>query len=291
MANLTGKILNKSIFEAATVHTGVDPEKIKPIGNNSAVTGPEFDTFQLIKQAIDESSVSPILEGQRLPGEQTAQEITTLKTQSLQKLGSIMVGAIQMEEDLVWLRAFNILKNWTTPIDSTLEEIKGQIKQKNTFRTESVEDNFEDGKSGVRMVEMMDGELPESVQIMAEERMLTRKRGVEIRKIYLNAKELASLKYNLYVTVLPVEKDHTELQSVLFEESILKAMQMFPEAINKPYVQEEWALRSRLDPRKLFIQDAPPMPPQPIPSGAKTVGAQAIPQATQKIKPGLKQMI
>jgi hypothetical protein len=291
MANLTGKILNKTIFDAGTVHTGVDPEKLKPIGNNAAVTGPEFDTFQLIKQAIDESSVSPIMEGHRTPGEQTAQEINTLKAQSLQKLGMIMVGAIQMEEELIWLRAYNILKNWTTPVDTMLEEVKGVIKEKNVYRSESVEDKFEDGKSGIRTVEMTDGELPEEAQILAEERLLTRKRGVEVRKVYLNAKELASLKYNLYVKVSPIEKDHTELQAALFEESMLKAMQMFPEAVNKPYVQEEWAVHAKLDPRKLFIKNAPQLPPEPIPSGAKTVGAQALPQTTQKMKPQLKQML
>lgn len=288
MANLTGKILNKTIFDAGTVHNGVDPEKIKPIGNNSPVTGPEFNTFQMIKQAIDESSVSPIMEGNRTPGEQTAQEINTLKAQSLQKLGMIMIGAIQMMEELVWLRAFNILSNWTSPVDTQLDAVKGQIKK---YRSESVESKFDDGKSGIQMVELTDKPLPEDRQIMAEERMLTRKRGVEVRKIYLNAEELASLKYKLYVRVTPVEKDSTELKAALFEESMLKAMQMFPEAINKPYIQEEWANHQKLDPRKLFIKNAPQLPPQPIPSGAKTVGAQAQPQTTQKIKPQLKQML
>lgn len=293
MANLTGKMLNKSIFEPGTVHQGIDPEKLKPIGDNSAMTGPEFDTFQLVKQAIDESSVSPILEGNRTPGEQTAQEISTLKAQSLLKLGMIMVGCIQMEEQLIWLRSYNILKNWTAPIDSELEEIKGEIKRVNKYRSESVEMPLENGQMGAHIVNMVEGDqIPASdEQVEAEEDTLTRKKGVPVRITYLNAEEISSLKYKLYVKVRPVEKDHTELEAVLFEESLLKAKQIFPEQVNDAYAKEHWANQKKLDPRK-FWKPAPPQGmPQPAMEGDKTVGAQAMPQATQQMKPSLKRMM
>lgn len=303
MANLTGKILNKTIFEPGTVHQGVDPEKLKPIGNNSPMTGPEFDTFQLVKQAIDESSVSPILEGNRTPGEQTAQEISVLKAQGMLKLGMIMVGVIQMHEQLAWLRSYNILRNQTAPIDSELEEIKGKIKRINKYKSESVEMNLENGQPGTQVVNMVEGEnMPEASQIMAEEDLLTRKKGVTVRVIYLNADELASLKYKLFVKVTPTEKDHSELKSVLFEESLAKAKAMFPEQVNDEYAKVEWASYHKLDPRKFWkpAQPAQPAMPEPQQMGplsgqplpmSKTLGAQALPQATQQIKPSLKRMM
>lgn len=307
MANLSGKILNKSIFEPGTVHQGVDPEKLKPIGNNSPMTGPEFDTFQLVKQAIDESSVSPILEGNRTPGEQTAQEISVLKSQGMLKLGMIMVGAIQMEEQLVWLRSSNILKNWTSPIDSELEEIKGKVKRINKYRSESVETNLENGQPGTQIVNITNEEgMPAPEQVMAEEDVLTRKKGVTVRVIYLNADDISTLKYKLFVKITPSEKDHSDLENVLFEESLLKAKQIFPEQVNDEYAKVEWATKHKLDPRKFWKPAQPPMPaptqmtgpltgqPMPIPGQSmisKTLGAQALPQATQQMKPSLKRMM
>lgn len=295
MANLSGKVLNKSIFYPGTIHTGVDPEKLKQIGENNTVTGPEFSTFQLVKSAIDESSVSPILEGNRTPGEQTAKEISELKSQSLMRLGMIIVGIILMEEELVWLRAYNILKHWTQPIDVKVEKTKEGIKKMNVYRRESVDSKFDDGTQGIHMIEMGES-VKEPERILAEENILTKKKGVPVRKTYLNAKDLASLKYKLYVKVVPIEKDHSELKAALFEESMLKAFQMFPESINKPYFQEEWANHVKIDPRKAFISVPPvsPMAMRGMGEGApmdKTVGAQVKPQTTQQNKPSLKRMM
>jgi hypothetical protein len=293
MANLTGKQLNKSIFYPGTIHQGVDPEKLRQIGENNAVTGAEFNTFELVKRAIDESSVAPILEGQRTPGEQTAKEITELKTQSLIRLGMVMVGAIQMEEQLVWLRIYNILKNWTAPIDVHLEKVKGGIKKKEVYRSESVGRDFDDGTTGIQQIEMMGGEVPSEDRVFAEEEFLSKRKGVPIRKTYLNAKDLAELKYRFYVKVTPSEKDANELRSALFEESMMKALQLFPESINRPYVQEQWATYQKLDPQKLFIKNAPQLPPGMEGEGGidKTVGAQMLPQVSQQTKPGVKMMM
>lgn len=290
MANLTGKILNKSIFYPGTIHKGVDPEKLKPIGDNQAVTGPEFNVFQLVKGAIDESSVSPIFEGNRTPGEKTAKEVADLKTQSLMRLGMVMVGAIQMEERLVWLRTYNILKNWTAPIDVKLEETRNGIKRKPIYRTESVERELEEGVSGVHMIEFGE-ELPDKEQVYAEEKHLTRKKGMEVRKTYLNAKDLATLKYRFFVKVIPVEVDHNELESALFEESLGKAFSIFPTEVNRTYWMGKWAGYKRLDPKKAFISGAPPMPmAEGMGAPDKTVGAQAKPQISQQVKPSLKRM-
>lgn len=307
MANLSGKILNKSIFEPGTVHQGVDPEKLKPIGDNSPMTGPEFDTFSLIKNAIDESSVSPVLEGNTTPGQQTAQEIATLKTQSLQRLGMIMVGAIQMEEQLVWLRAYSVLTNLTDPIDTDLDEVKGQVKRIAKFRSASNQGVLENGQSGTQIVNMVGkGQVPHPNQIRAQEDLLTRKKGAPVRIIYIDATEAAMLKHKLYVTVTPTEKDHSELQSALFMEGISQAKTLFPGQVNDSYAKEEWANHKKLDPRKLWLPTPPPgaampgMPPmtpgqpgQPpqIPGPVKTVSAQAFPQTTQQNKPGLKRMM
>lgn len=321
MSNMTGKVLNKSIFYPATIHQGVDVEKLKPIGPTNGINGSEFDMFKLVKAAVDEASVSPLLEGNRTPGQQTAKEISELKSQSLQKLGMIMVGWIQCVEQMTWLRVWNILKNWTALIDKRLDPVKKQIKEE--YRSESINQEFSDGSKGLHIVRMMKGNLPGAHQTLAEESLLQKRKGVNVRITNLNVDELASLKYKFYVTVTPTEKDHSDLKGALFEESMLKAKQIWPTAVNDQYVQGQWATYKGLDPKKLFIQNAPApagglpggflMPGMPSPGnspggpnnipaprgqqagaqtppGSKTVGAQLLPQAKQQMKPQLRAM-
>lgn len=287
MANLTGKQLNKSIFYPSTIHQGIDPEKLKPIGDNSAVTGPEFETFRLVKSIIDESSVSPIFEGQRSPGEQTAKEISELKSQSMMRLGFIMLGIIQMEEKLIWLRIYNLLRNYTKP-DEQLKEVKGKLEKVVLYKTETVERELEEGSKGMHMIEFGE-EMLEEEQVMAEEDILSRKKGVTVRKTYLNAKVLGKLRHKFLVTVVPTEKEATELRAALFEESLMKAKQIWPQSVNDKYAQEKWANYQRLDSRKFFIENAPVMPGQEATTGE--VGAQMLPQTTQQQKPALKRML
>lgn len=300
MSNMTGKTLNKSIFYPATIHQGIDVDKLKPIGSTNGINGPEFDMFKLVKDAVDDASVSPLMEGNRTPGQQTAKEISELKAQSLQKLGMIMVGWIQVEEQAAWLRIYNILTNQTSPMDKKLGEIKGKFRE--IYRSESLDTQFKDGKSGTQIVRMIKGQLPDENQTLAEEELLSKRKGTEVRIINLNVDELASLKYKFRTEVVPTDKDHTELEGALFEESMMKAKTIWPNAVNDPYVQEEWATYKNLDPRKLFVQNAPnPMMgmPEPggqqagaqTPPGAKTVGAQLLPQTTQQMKPQLRQMM
>lgn len=300
MSNMTGKVLNKSIFYPATIHQGVDVTKLQPIGPTNGINGPEFDVFKLVKDAVDDASVSPLMEGNRTAGQQTAKEISELKAQSLQKLGMIMVGWIQTEEQAAWLRIYNILSNQTGPIDKKLGDIRGGIKE--TYRSESLDTQFKDGKSGTQIIRMVKGKLPDAHQTFAEEELLSKRKGVDVRIINLNVDELSSLKYKYFVTVIPTDKDHSELKGALFEESMMKAKTIWPNSVNDAYVQGEWATYKNLDPNKLFIKNAPnPMLGMPgpggqqagaqTPPGAKTVGAQLLPQTTQQNKPQLKQMM
>ncbi len=315
VSNMTGKTLNKSIFYPSTIHQGVDPDKIKPLGITNGVTSSEFEIFQLIKSSIDEASVSPIMGGAPTGGRQTASQFSQLAALALQKLGMIMVGAIQGEEELLWLRTYNILTNWTSPLDGTLDKIKGEIGK---YRTESIGTQFSDGKSGIHTVRMMKKPLPGPNQTLAEENILSRRKGVDVRITNLDVDALTSLKYKFKYTVTTVDKEHTELKGALFEESMLKAKQIWPTAVNDAYAQDQWATYKQLDPKKLFISNAPTpqgslvmkngnpyggfsMPGMPQPGGqqagsqstpgSKTLAGQILPQTSQKTKIGLKTLL
>ena len=296
IANNSGRILSKRIFDPGTVHNNIDPDKLKQIGENGGITGPEMTAIEYVKRIIDESSINPLFEGQRSPGEQTAKEISELQKQSLMRLGVAIVGIINMETDLVWKRMWNILKNWTEPIDVNVKKVRGKLITTKKYRTETVESEFEDGSNGQRIIDMQEGPFPDSSQVQAEEELLTQKRGVPVRKIYVDPLELQKIKHTFFVKVTPTEKDPSELKAIMFEESMAKAMQFFPESINRDYIKQQWAVHQKLDPRKMFLEAQPqnPMMPGGQPGapgaqgapGAGALGGQVLPQTPRK--PSLK---
>ena len=290
MANNSGRILSKRIFDPGTVHNNIDPTKLQQIGENNGVTGPEMNTIEFIKKIIDESSVNAILEGQKSPGEQTAKEVAILEKQALMRLGVAIVGVINMETEMVWKRLWNIIRNWTESTDVEVKKIRGKLLTVKKYRTESVESEFENGEKGQRIISMQKGPFPHPRQIQAEEDLLTLKKGVPVRKLYIDPEKLRNVKYRFFVKITPAERDQTELKAVMFEESMLKAMQMFPESINREYVKQQWAIHQKLDPDKLFIKNAPPQPMMPEGPGANSaLGAQMKPQPARK--PGLKNLM
>lgn len=309
LANNTGKTLNDSINMPGTIHK-IDGEKIQPIGVSNSLTDAEYRIFEMVKEVINQSSVSPIFEGNAVRGEQTATEISQLKSQSLMKLGMIIVGVILMEEAMVTLRIYNILQHWTEEVDKSIEGTRGELLTKRIV----TDGQFSDGQSGKHMVEFMKGDLPTPEQVQSEEDILSKKHGIIVRKTILSVDDVNTIKYKFYVKSVPTDKDTSDLKNMMEEEGIAKIAGMLqpgviPEEINRDYIKERAAMRNKLDPRKLFVQGAPaaqipgmgvgmpgeamqqqtPSNPGGMPGGVSSVSAQMTPQG--QTKPSLKQLL
>lgn len=288
MANNTGKSLSKKIFYPATIHNDIDATKLQQIGDNSGVNQSEFQAIEFVKRIIDESSVSPVFEGNSPGGKQTAREIVELKQQSMMKLGLVVLGAINLEKKMAWLRLNNILKNWTQPIDNEVDDVKGQITDQKVYGSVSMDSEFDDQTSGKRVVQFTDQPLPHPDQIMAEEDVLSKRRGVKVRKVYIHVEELQQNKYTWAVEVTPTEKNTSELRAALFEESVGKAMGLFgPQAMNMEEIKKRWALNQKWDSDKMFAQQPQQMPGQDgvpgiQPPGGSPISDQMQPQQMQK---------
>jgi hypothetical protein len=283
LANNTGKLLSKNILYPGHVQDGVDPTKIQEIGNNQGVTNPEMAAVEFIKKIIDESSVSPVFEGQSAKGQQTAREVMELQKQSLMRLGLTIIGVINMETELVWKRIWNICKHWTEPVGSEQVKIGDEVKKLNKYRTASMPSIMPNGVMGQKLVEFTDQGLPHPNQVSAEAKLLSEKFGKPVTKVYLSPEDLKNIKYTFKVKITPTEKDPSELKAIMFEESILKANQIWPGQLNNEFAQHEWAIHQHLNPDKLFIKAQPMQAGIPIPNeGTSALGAQAIPQVQRK---------
>jgi hypothetical protein len=267
MANNTGKTLSKKIFYPGTIHNGVNPDKLQEIGNNIGVTPSEYNATEFIKRIIDSKSVSPVLEGQSVTGQQTAREIIESKQQSMLKLGITILGVINLEKRLAKLRLYNILKYWTEPIDKRVETTKEGVEAMvNVYRTESIDSEFEDGRTGEKIVDFREGPFPTGEQILAEEEILEAVRGRPVSKVYLDPQELRAIDYRWSIEINPTEKNTSSLKLAQFDEYIQKLLAMFVPLGKMPnidYLAERQAILQGEDPRKIWPAQAPPVPALP----------------------------
>jgi|TARA_Y100000310_G_scaffold140332_2_gene139706 hypothetical protein len=251
MANNTGKTLTSKIFDPAIIVNDIDPNRLVEIGTNDGVSSAEFSMFELISQTIDKKSVSPVFEGQPQSGEQTATEIVELKKQSMQKLGLVMWGISNLEKKMSWLRLYNIIKYWTEAEDLRANKFRGQLQD--VFKKIEVEDSFEDGTSGTRVIEFRD-KVPESGQLLAEQKLTKKTTGRNVKKIVIKPEDLRNADLTWKITIVPTEKESDALDKAQFTASVAEGFQLFgPQSFNMEYLKRQWAQKNKLDPDQALV--------------------------------------
>ena len=259
IANNTGRVLSRKIFDPGNIENQIDPSKIEVIGDSIGVTPSEFNAFQFIKEIVDQKSVSPTFAGENATGRQTATEILEMKKQQMMKLGLVIFGIISLERQLSWLRTYNILENWTKEQDTRVNELTNEIES--VFKTITINTEVDDNLNGKKIVEFnpnADQFSPE--QVMEEEEQLSEVMRQPVRKTYLSP-DIGKAKYFWFITITPTEKDSSDLQRVLFKQDLQDAITLFgPQSLNYTYLQKRFASLSKQDPDKFFVKNAPAFP-------------------------------
>jgi len=275
MANNTGQTLSKRVLWAGNIEEGINPDRLQPIGDNNGVSQAEFNAIGFVKQIIDEKSVSPIMEGMAQKERQTAREIIELKQQSMMKMGLAISGVVNFERQLSKLRLYNILKNWTDPIERGIGETS-----KDVYRVITVDTSFEDGQDGQRVIEFTE-DLPTDEQVFAEEKIIKQARGKNVRKNYINPTMLRGIDYIWNMEITPTPKDTNALRQAQFEESVQKALAIFApfgKIPNLDYLGLRWAINAGENPDKFWAQSQaaglPPGLPQGGSAGPPSPGGQ-----------------
>jgi hypothetical protein len=222
--------------------------------------------------------------------------------QAKQQLGLILHGFISLHENIDKLRFYNILENWTKPIDKKLDTVKGLVKDK--YREVSLEKDISGKGRGNRVIRMTE-EPKGSAGLMAEQEGFEyegmtgkeesiydfkgkpKKKPMEkpLEIIELNPKELRKVKENFFISVIPAEQDTSLIAKAQFETSLMTAVQLWPGLQTNPEIKEKWARLNKLDPKLLDSPDQgmgglPPqqslgMPQQPPTNQLKGASAMA----------------
>lgn len=261
LANNTSTVLSRKIFYPGNITPDINPNQIQKIlGENNQIGAGEFQVFNLVKQIVDEMTTSPIMSGQAAGGRATATEVMQMKQQSMMKLGYAIFGILAFERNLAWLRLYNILANYTKPIDTKINDITGQLED--VYMSVTSTESDENG-SFTRVIDFNPQGLEKSQeQVDAEAKIMSTPKN-EIQKVYMNPKIISEnfLKWNFVIDVTPTPKDSSELEISLFIEKVMKAKQIFgPQSTNDPYLRNRLAVMSKEDPEQFWAKQ----PTQPI---------------------------
>lgn len=262
----SGSKIGADIHLPGKIFRNVNHTKIHEFGKSDGVNQAEFNMVQFVKNMIDNKTVSPVFEGQSIDKAQTAREVVELKEQTLMKLGYSLSGWMNFEINLAWLRLNNIFAHWLEP---EVEEVADGVVQKK-YKKYSTESDFEGEEKGDFIVELTDEkDLPSPEQMYAREEVMKKKTGRAVRIKKINTAWFKGFKDRFYIEMTPQEKSAGELKSVLFEESLIKAVNLFGiESINQEYAKQRWAILKQEDPEKLFNKNVPQVPMGQLPNQA-----------------------
>lgn len=270
-ANNTGKVLTTDNLMPGIILNQVDVNRLQEIGTNNGVNNAEYMAFKFIKNIIDEKSVSPVLAGESPTKRQTATEIMELKKQQMMRLGIPMLGVINLERQMAWLRLKNILANYTKMTGEEKSAITGKLKK--LYRRIVVDTEIEENQNGKKVIEFsedVDSITPE--QVLMEEEMLSEKYNMPVKKTYISP-EIAAAKLNFYINIIPTEKDSSDLQRVMFKQDIQDAINLFgPQTLNFGYLQKRFATLSKQDPTKFFVANQAAFPTESAMGGGDNAG-------------------
>jgi hypothetical protein len=295
IANYSNNVLSKTAFLPNKVNNDLTKGDIEVVGGDPgaySVKPSEIQMFELIKNMIDEKSVTPVFQGQEPGGDPTATQVNIQAQQAKQNLGLMIFGYINLHNKLAMLRCYDILENYTKATDTKLNKTANAVEAK--YRTVSIEKNIDDRGKGVKQIQFTDS-LSTPEQLYDQEEGITRdETGMTIavnpppkptKITQLSPTALRQIKMNWYAETVPSEKETSLVNRIAFEDSLQRAAALFGiQNLNLDYVKQQWALKNKINPDYFFTSQTAPVEVDPNQPGQSNVTKTA-----RVSPPGVKQ--
>lgn len=236
MGNKSGKNFDDTVTDPATVINDLREGDLFPILPN--FKGPEqgdFSLYELVNKEMDKNSVQRSFQGQDNQGsEMTAtQDLNNMKSSSLD-VASMFDGITYGNQQLFWLRNYNIAKNWTKPIDVHIDVFNKAVE--NLYRTVTTPTEGENGASATKKIiftedtpKTEDGKQTLEHSQTVHQRELDHKKAGngEILLTYLHPQQYATMKLSWYYTCVPVINETDPMSYMIFAKQIGDAIAVF----------------------------------------------------------------
>lgn len=276
LGNRSGNVMSRDMIASGQMIHGIKQNDIFPLlpAQLLTLTTGDISMFQMVKEMINDKSVTDSYAAQTQQSGTTATQIINEQKQTMLKLGSSIDGVKSLEKRLILLRIYNIIATWTKANESPLEEEVTQVidgvtmvigKKPNALKTEkkykkvTQEKSFDDGKSGYKMTQFIgnDTKLPNVREQIKMEDKMAEEYGKPVRLSYLNAEWLRSLRviWDIGVTIQSDQDD--QMQLLVYLDNLTRVAQLFGvQAFKQDYVLQRIASKMSEDFDKMFnVQD------------------------------------
>ena len=303
MGNQSGRSFGSEITDPATVINDIREHDLFPVLPNFQGAQPaDFSFYELMKKELDKNSVERSSQGMDSPSPQdetATGDMNNLKAQSL-KLASLFDGIIYGENQLAWLRTYNIAKNWTKPIDQDIDTLKKEVKNK--YRSISMPSEMSGGQKALKKISFTKdttrgiSDKQEADELKASGRSLRSEsihqeeidaqekgNGTPVRLTYIHPEQFRDLKMDWFYTHVPVPNGSDPLAYMMFSKQIADATAFFgPQSLNVKKLKHKFASKTGEDFDVWFLGDSElaqatsqmaPTLPAPTSKGGQNNGA------------------
>lgn len=244
MGNKSGRNFGPEVTDPATTINDIRDGDLFPVlPNFTGSTPSDFSFFEIMKKELDKNSVERSWQGmgETAQDETATKDMNDRKAQSL-KVAAMFDGIISGNKQLYWLRTFNIMKNWTKPVDVRVDEMQKQIVEK--YRTVVVPTEVDGGQKATKKIvftkdtpKLKKGKkhatIEDSFDVYQEELDHKKERGSDIRLTYLHPQLFATMKLMWSYNSVPVPNATDPLSYMIFAKQISDATMFFgPQSLN-----------------------------------------------------------
>lgn len=248
VGNKSGRNFDYSVTMPASLINDIREGDIFPVLPDYRGAQPaDMSFYQLIKKELSKNSVEDSFQGidETQQDETATGDMNNMKAQSL-KVGALFDGIISGNNQLYWLRTYNIAKNWTKPIDVRVDSLTKGLEMK--YRTVTMPTEIDGGQKATKKIvftrtppkgnnykEMSD-------TVHQQELDHAKESGGEIRMSYLNPDQFATMKLNWFYACIPVPNGADPLAYMMFSKQIQDAALMFgPDSLNVKKLKHKFA--------------------------------------------------
>lgn len=242
MGNKSGRNFGPEVIEPTEIINDIRDGDLFPIlPNYQGLMPADFSFFELVQKQLSKNSVEDSFQGINSdPNNKTAtQDMNEMKASSL-KVAALLDGLVSGRTQLFYLRNYNIMRNWTKPIDKQIDVVKKVVEDK--YRTVSVDTQVDGGQKATKKI-IFTKDTPkrpkgkatlEDSQSRHQDEMNYAKDGKgEIRIVWLHPEIYATVKLYWFWSCIPVPNGNDPLSYMVFAKQITDAAAFFgPDSLN-----------------------------------------------------------
>lgn len=212
--NNSGRMLSPDIFMPGKITRNLKTEDISVLTQNQGLTPGDFNFMSMIKEQIENKSISTLLENGQPDNTMTLGQYLDSQKRQLIKLGGIFDGIIAWEKQQCHLTLMDCLYH--------APDYTGNIP---------IKDTFENGAKGTRVIRFTANNTKTSAQLHQEEEQVKQQTGQDVRFTDMDPMQLRAMvnnpDYYFYWEIVPVDKNNDKITQAFFVQMITQAANLF----------------------------------------------------------------